>query len=140
MCHCFCCCRYIFRKISWHILSGFSPLFFLFVIFLAIVKTDVKNNFWRVYFSRPACHFFFIVLVPFSCYMLWLGFVFKKEHCPLCSEFLTVRCYAQKLYADAFPMPLNFFSDRTRYDFVLSLACKHWNHNSNQKQHEFTLR
>ena len=26
-----------------------------------------------------------------------------------------------KLHADVFPIPLNFFSDRTRCDFVLSL-------------------
>ena len=50
LCHCFCCCEYFFRKIKWLILSGFFPLTF-FGISQAMVKTDVKNVFWRVYFS-----------------------------------------------------------------------------------------
>ena len=110
MCHCFCCCRYIFRKINWHILSGFFLLIF-FGIFLAMVKT----------YANLVCHFFsfFVCLyhLPATC---CLGFVLEKESCPLCSEFLTGLCYAYKLHADAFPVPLNFFSDRTRCDFVLS--------------------
>ena len=41
--------------------------------------------------------------------------------------------------ADAFPIPLNFFSDRTRCDFVLSLHAN-TGISPNQEQHELTLR
>ena len=40
ICHCFCYCGYIFKKINWHILPEFSPLFF--VVSLAVVKSDVE--------------------------------------------------------------------------------------------------
>ena len=55
----------------------------------------------------------------FSFCICAIGFRFKTESCSLCSEFLTGLCYAQKLHFDAFPIPLNSFSDRTRCDFVL---------------------
>ena len=65
-----------------------------------------------------------------------MGFVFETESCPLCSEFST-GLYAYKLHADAFPIPFNFFSDRTRCDFVLSLHAN-TGISPNQKQHEHT--
>ena len=46
--------------------------------------------------------------------------------------------FALKLHADAFPIPLNLFSDRTRWDFVLSLHAD-TGISPNQKQHELTL-
>ena len=70
-------------------------------------------------------------------HVIW-GFVFKTESCPLCSEFLTGVCYTWKLHADAFPIPLDFFSDRTRCDFVLSLHAN-TGISPNQKHHELTL-
>ena len=66
-------------------------LWFLAYLQLAMVKTDVKN----VFFSRTWLPFFF-----YLCHLpatSQLGFVFKTESCPLCSEFLTDLCYAQKL-------------------------------------------
>ena len=82
----------IFSERSQHILSGFFPSIF-FGISLALVKTNVKNVFWRVFFPDLAWNFFLLfVFVPFACYML--GFVFKTESCPLCFNFLTGVCYA----------------------------------------------
>ena len=100
LCHCFCCCGYIFRNINWHILSGLFPL--VFAISLAIVKTNVKNVFWKFFFQNLHAIFFlffflffvFVLFVLFACYLLELGFVFKTEICPLGSEFLTGLCYA----------------------------------------------
>ena len=61
MCLCFCCCGYIFRKINWHILSGFFPFFC--DMSLTMVKTDVKIVSWRVLFFKtwPAIFFFFCI-------------------------------------------------------------------------------
>ena len=118
--------------------TSFSLSFF-FSISLAMVKTDVKNVFWKVFFSRPDLPFFFFF---YTCAILLLhpivGFVFKTEGCPLCSEFSTGLCYTYKLHDNAFPIPLNFFSDRTRCDFVLSLQAN-TGISPIQKQHELKL-
>ena len=47
-------CGYIFRKINWHILSGFFPLFF--GISLAVVKTDMKFLLKSLFFVFDLCH------------------------------------------------------------------------------------
>ena len=85
-------------------------------ISLAMVTTDVKSVCWRVSFSRPGLPFFLFLYLCHSPDYSQV-FVFKTGSCPLCSEFLTGLCYASKLHADTFPKPLNFFSDRTRYDW-----------------------
>ena len=49
-----------------------------FAISLIMVKTDVKNVFWIVFFSRIVCHFFsFFGFVSFTCYVhAIVGFCF----------------------------------------------------------------
>ena len=63
----------------------FPLCFFLFGIFLAIVKTDVKNNFWRVYFSRPGLPFFLLYLChfPATCSSWVLSLKKNVVHCVL---------------------------------------------------------
>ena len=84
--HCFCWCGYIFRKINWQIFSVFFPL--VFAISLAMVKTDVKNVFWRVFFSRTGLPFFFffwicVIYLLCTCYS-WVLFLKQKVvHCVL---------------------------------------------------------
>ena len=99
--HCFCCCGYIFRKITWHILSGFFPL--VFAISLAMVKTDVKNVFWRVFFSRFGLPFlFFLYLCHLSdTYYNWVLFLKQKVvHCVLSFWLVCVmlNCYTLMLF------------------------------------------
>ena len=83
LCHCFCYYGYIFRKINWHILSGFFP--FVFCICLAMVKTDVKNVLLNSIFSRTGLYFF----VSDFCYICllsasWVLLLKKKAvHCIL---------------------------------------------------------
>ena len=93
----------------------------------------------KSFFPDLTCHFFFFF---YTCAILLLhpivGFVFKTEGCPLCSEFSTGLCYTYKLHDNAFPIPLNFFSDRARCDFVLSLQAN-TGISPIQKQHELKL-
>ena len=68
---------------------------------LAMVKTDVKNVFCRVSFSRTGLPFFLYLdlrYLPAVCYK-WALFLKQTESCLLCSEFSTVfseffLCYA----------------------------------------------
>ena len=91
---------YTFRKTNWLILPGFSLWFF--GIYLAMVKTDVKNV------------FLFLICVICLLSASWV-FVFKTESCLLSSEFLN----GYKLHVDTFVIPLNVF--RVRREFLLSL-------------------
>ena len=90
MCHCFCCCGYISRKINRHIQSGFFILI-LFGISLAMVKTDMKNVFWKCLF------FFFLYLchLPAICYS-WV-LLLKQKVVHGASSFwlvcVVLRCY-----------------------------------------------
>ena len=72
ICHCFCYCGYIFRKINWHILSGFFRLFF--GISLALVKADVKCLDEQSFFPEMACHFLFLICVIQTA---WICFDFE---------------------------------------------------------------
>ena len=74
-------------------LSVFLSL--VFAISLAIIKTAVKNIFWRVFFSKTGQSFFsFFEFVSFTWYVLFFEFFFKIESGPLYSEFLTGLYYA----------------------------------------------
>ena len=73
MCHCFCCCAYLFRKINWHILPEFFPLIFF-------------SSYGYVFFPRPYLPFFsFFIFASFACYMqYWVLFLKQKVvHCVL---------------------------------------------------------
>ena len=87
----------------------------IFGISLPMVKADRKKCLTEeFFFPEQACYlFFFLFLICVIC----LLHVFKTETCSLGSEFLTDLCYENKLHADAFVIPLNFF--RARYDFVI---------------------
>ena len=125
--YCFCCCEYIFKKINWHILSVFFPL--VFAIYLGIVKTDVKNVLWRVFFSRtgPAilCLFGF---VPFACY----GFVFKTtlsilfwvlDWSVLCLE-VTCWCICNNFkFLQIDPVRRDFISSQQTLELVQTKNC-----------------
>ena len=83
--YCFCCCRYIFRKIR--IFSeGFFPL--VFAISLATVKTDVKIfSKMSFFFPELVCRFFsFFGLghLPTTFYSCTLLLKQKIVHCVLC--------------------------------------------------------
>ena len=112
--NCFCCCGYIFRKINWHILSGFFPL--VFAISLAMVKTVVKNVFWRVFFFFqiwPALFIFFCLIHLPATYYGWVLFLKQKVvHCVL--SFWLV-CVMLKSYI---PMLFQYFwiSSQTKLD------------------------
>lgn len=95
---------YTFRKTNWLILPGVSLLFF--GIYLAMVKTDVKNV------------FLFLICVIYLLSASWV-FVFKTESCLLRSEFLNDLGYGYKLHVVTFVIPLNVF--RVRREFLLSL-------------------
>ena len=63
-----------------------SSLWFFCGISLSMVKTDVKNVFWRVFFSDLFCHFFlflYLCHLPATCYS-WILFLKQKAfHCVL---------------------------------------------------------
>ena len=63
----FCAIVFISRNINWHFSSVFFPL--ALVISLGMVKIDMKNVFWKVFFSRTlACHFIsFFGFLSFAC-------------------------------------------------------------------------
>ena len=118
LCHCFCCCGYIFRKINWHILPGFFPL--VFGISLAMVQTDVKNVLLKsLFFQRLATVFFLICIIC----LLWASWVLclkqKVFHCVLRFWLISGLLCLEVTHADAFIIPLNCF--RARRDYVLSL-------------------
>ena len=118
-----------------NILSGFFPL--VFGISLAIVKIDVKNVVLISLFlqNQPAIlSFFDLCHLPDKC---WMNFVFKTETCRFCCEFLTDLCYVQKLHADAFAIPLNFFKARRHQ--CLCVITANTRISPNQKQYELTF-
>ena len=129
MCHCFCCCGYIFRKINWHILSVFS-------ISLAMVKTDVKNIFWRVFFSRTVQPFFvflWICVIYLTCYNSWVLILNQKVvHCVL--SFWLV-CVMLKSYMLMLWQYLSISSDRASQMWWLCVITANTGINPNQKQH-----
>ena len=70
----------IFSKINWHILSGLFPL--VFAISLAMVKTNVKNVSWKIFFQNLYAIFFFffffdLCYLPVTCYS-WVLFLKQK--------------------------------------------------------------
>ena len=73
LCYCFSCCGYIFRKINWHILSGFFPL--VFAISLATVETDV---FWQKHLVPGAFSLKNISLLLISVTFLYLSTILSS--------------------------------------------------------------
>ena len=138
MCHCFCYCGCIFRTINWHILSGFFTL--IFAISLAMVKTNVKNFVWRVFFFQnwsPFSFFFFFFLdlchFPVTCYSWVLLLKQKVVHSVLSfwlvcvilrSYMLILLWYLCNLFRYSKPMWLCVITANTRIQ--LDFPLRYW--------------
>ena len=93
-----------------------------------MVETDVKNVFWKVFFSTPGLPFFFFfcVVLPFTCYML---FVFCFTNTKLSTVFWvfdwSVLCLEVKCWC--FSNTFEFLLRKNQMWLCVINACKHWN-------------
>ena len=112
ICRCFCYCGYIFRKINWHILPGFFPLFLGFSLFKTLFMWNVLLN--SLFHQKgPSCFCFWFVsyLPPALVLRSWVLFLKRK----LSIAFSVSSCLESDIYKNSEP------------DMTLCCHCKHWN-------------
>ena len=125
ICHCFCYCGYIFRKIYLHILLRFFPLGFFWVfLYLQLMWNVLLNSLFHQKWPAFFCFWFVWYLPPALVLRMWVLFLKRK----LSIAFSVSSCLESDMYK-------NFFQSQT----WLCVVTANTGINPNQKQHELTL-